>query len=241
MEVATAILLLQNAQENFRRLGMDFAQQVDLMVARLYACIAGKPAGGNEELPLLDEMTRRAQEKQLVGQVAREIQHNLAQVEQSLDGFFRNPEKGHDLAALDGPAQADRRRPDHARPLWSRFAVAGSGARIQQFAQPGYAPVADDFEAVAQQLSLLGFFVDALQNGETDYDAFVRRLQGAPASAVQAAEAEPLAAPSVEITAEQPGQETQVLFEDFRRRHKNSFSAKSPHTVRRSATWRTPS
>ena len=52
MEVATAILLLQNAQENFRRLGMDFAQQVDLMVARLYACIAGKPAGGNDDLPL---------------------------------------------------------------------------------------------------------------------------------------------------------------------------------------------
>ena len=51
MEVATAILLLQNAQENFRHLGMDFAQQVDLMVARLYARIAGNPAGGNEELP----------------------------------------------------------------------------------------------------------------------------------------------------------------------------------------------
>ena len=216
MEVATAILLLQNAQENFRRLGMDFAQQVDLMVARLYACIAGKPAGGNEELPLLDEMTRRAQEKLLVGQVAREIQHNLAQVEQSLDGFFRNPEKGHDLAALDGPVKQIA----GALTMLGHFGpvslLQGCGARIQQFAQPGYAPVADDFEAVAQQLSLLGFFVDALQNGETDYDAFVRRLQGAPASAVQAAEAEPLAAPSVEITAEQPGQETQVLFEDFR-------------------------
>jgi hypothetical protein len=32
---------------------MDFAQQVDLMVARLHACIAGKPAGSNEGLPLL--------------------------------------------------------------------------------------------------------------------------------------------------------------------------------------------
>jgi chemosensory pili system protein ChpA (sensor histidine kinase/response regulator) len=41
MEVATAILLLQNAQESFKRLGTDFAQQVDHMVARLYACIAG--------------------------------------------------------------------------------------------------------------------------------------------------------------------------------------------------------
>ncbi|MBK7898038.1 MAG: hypothetical protein IPJ99_01345 [Betaproteobacteria bacterium] len=62
MEVATAILLLQNAQENFRRLGTDFAQQVDLMVARLHACIAGRPADTDEAIPLLDEMTRRAQE-----------------------------------------------------------------------------------------------------------------------------------------------------------------------------------
>ena len=215
MEVATAILLLQNAQENFRRLGMDFAQQVDLMVARLYACIAGKPAGGNEELPLLDEMTRRAQEKLLVGQVAREIQNNLAQVEQSLDGFFRNPEKGHDLAALDGPVKQIAGALTMLGHFGAVSLLQGCGARIQQFAQPGYAPVADDFEAVAQQLSLLGFFVDALQNGETDYDAFVRRLQGAPATAVQAAEAEPLAAPSVEIPAEQPGQETQVFFEEF--------------------------
>ena len=216
MEVATAILLLQNAQENFRRLGMDFAQQVDLMVARLYACIAGKPAGGNEELPLLDEMTRRAQEKLLVGQVAREIQNNLAQVEQSLDGFFRNPEKGHDLAALDGPVKQIAGALTMLGHFGAVSLLQGCGARIQQFAQPGYAPVADDFEAVAQQLSLLGFFVDALQNGETDYDAFVRRLQGAPGSAVQAAEAEPLAAPSVEIPVEQPGQETQAFFEEFR-------------------------
>ena len=102
MEVATAILLLQNAQENFKRLGTDFAQQVDLMVARLYACIAGRPAAADEEIPLLDEMTRRAQEKLLISQVAREIQNNLAQVEQALDAFFRDPAKAHDLSGLNG-------------------------------------------------------------------------------------------------------------------------------------------
>ncbi|WP_153147457.1 Hpt domain-containing protein [Dechloromonas sp. H13] len=197
MEVATAILLLQNAQENFHRLGMDFAQQVDLMVARLYACIAGKPAGGNDELPLLDEMTRRAQEKLLVGQVAREIQNNLAQVEQALDGFFRNPEKGQDLAALDAPLKQIA----GALTMLGHFSavtlVQDCGGRIQAFARPGYTPAAEDFEAVAQQLSLLGFFVDALQHGETDYDAFVRRLQGGQPEGGEQAVAEEAAATGV--------------------------------------------
>jgi len=217
MEVATAILLLQNAQENFRRLGMDFAQQVDLMVARLYACIAGKPAGGNEDLPLLDEMTRRAQERLLVGQVAREIQNNLAQVEQALDAFFRNPEKGHDLAPLDGPVKQIA----GALAMLGHFSAVSMlqecGARIQQFASPGYVPVAEDFEAVAQQLSLLGFFIDSLQHGEADFDTFARRLHGVEQPVAEAAtEDEVSAPPSIEGRVEQGMEATQILFEAFR-------------------------
>ena len=43
MEVATAILLTQNAQDNFQRLGQDFAHQVDVTVARVQGCLAGAP------------------------------------------------------------------------------------------------------------------------------------------------------------------------------------------------------
>ncbi len=217
MEVATAILLLQNAQENFRRLGMDFAQQVDLMVARLYACIAGNPVGGNEELPLLDGMTRRAQEKLLVGQVAREIQSNLAQVEQALDAFFRNPEKKQDLAALDAPV---RQIAGALAMLGHMPAVAlaqGCATQIQEFARPDYAPLASNFEAVAQQLSTLGFFVDALPHGESDFDVFLRRLRGTPAPETGEMAGEDLSAvPSVEVQLEQHKHETQSLFEAFK-------------------------
>ena len=183
MEVATAILLLENAQEGFKRLGTDFAQQVDLMVARLYACIAGKPAADDAGVPLLDEMTRRAQERLLIGQVGREIQNNLAQIEQALDGFFRDPSKGHDLAQLDAPVK----QIGGALAMLGHFSAAKClkecGSRIQQFAQPDYSPADEDFEWLANQLSLLGFFVDALKNGESDFDAFVRRAKGeAPVS-----------------------------------------------------------
>ena len=217
MEVATAILLLQNAQENFHRLGMDFAQQVDLMVARLYACIAGNPIGSDQELPLLDEMTRRAQEKLLVGQVAREIQTNLAQVEQALDAFFRNPEKKQDLAALDAPIRQTAGALAMLGHMSAVALVQGCGTQIQEFARPDHAPLASDFEAVAQQLSTLGFFVDALQHGESDFDVFLRRLQGtsAPETDEEAAE-DRSAVPSVEVQLERHKHETHSLFEAFK-------------------------
>ena len=215
MEVATTVLLLQNAQESFIRLGTDFAQQVDLMIARLYACIAGKPAAADEGIPLLDEMTRRAQEKLLIGQVGREIQNNLAQIEQALDGFFRDPSKAHDLTQLDGPLK----QISGALAMLGHFSAVNSlkdcGQRIQQFAQPGYKPVNEDFEAVANQLSMLGFFVDALQNGESDFDAFVQHMKGEkPVDDDEIAEPSP--APSVEAQLAQQALDTHVLAEAFK-------------------------
>ncbi|MER2539686.1 MAG: Hpt domain-containing protein [Azonexus sp.] len=215
MEVATAILLLQNAQENFRRLGTDFAQQVDLMVARLYACIAGRPVASDQGLPLLDEMSRRAQEKILLGQVGREIQNNLAQIEQALDSFFRSPEKTHDIAALDAPFKQVAGALSMLGHFTALADVKECSARIQRFAQADYQPAAEDFETVAQQLSQLGFFVDALKNGETSYDAFLNRLQGSPVALADDAE-DDAPAPTLEVQLVQQKQETQALYEAFK-------------------------
>ncbi|MCG2575505.1 Hpt domain-containing protein [Dechloromonas sp. XY25] len=214
MEVATAILLLQNAQESFKRLGTDFAQQVDLMVARLYACIAGKPAA-DAAMPVLDEMTRRAQEKLLISQVAREIQNNLAQVEQALDAFFRDPSGEHDLALLDGPLKQTAGALAMLGHLSAAASVTACVAQIHALAAPGSAHAAEDFENVAGQLSTLGFFVDALPSGETDFDAFVARLQGETAAPEE--DDEELAAPeptvSVESELARQARDTQALVE----------------------------
>ncbi len=215
MEVATTILLLHNAQEHFKHLGTDFAQQVDLMVARLHACIAGRPVSAEEDIPLLDEMTRRAQEKLLIGQVGKEIQNNLAQIEQSLDAFFRDPAKAHDLGQLDAPLK----QVAGALAMLGHFPAVDSlkacGERIQAFAAAGYDPAADDFESVADQLSLIGFFVDALQNGESDFDAFAARMRGeVPADAEE--DSEPPPAPTVEAQLAQQTRETQALVDALR-------------------------
>ena len=82
---ATAILLLQNAQENFRRPGPILPSRwISWSPASVPALRADRRDTG-DAVPLLDEMTRRAQEKLLIGQ-SPEIQSNLAQIEQALDG-----------------------------------------------------------------------------------------------------------------------------------------------------------
>lgn len=176
MEVATAILLMQNALENFRHLSTDFAQQVDLMVARLYGCITGKTAA-EQGLPALDEITRQAQEKLLITHVAREILNNLAQVEQSLDRFFRDPSKTAELATVDGPLKQIA----GALTMLGHFGAVSHlnecVAQIRRFAEADYTTTDGEFEALARQLSLLGFFVDALEHGETSYEAFLSRVE----------------------------------------------------------------
>ncbi len=211
MEVATAILLIQNAQESFRRLSTDFAQQVDLMVDRLYACIAGRPAA-DTEVPLLDEMTRRAQEKLLIGQVGREMQNNLAQIEQALDAYFRDPNKVPDVAKIDGQIK----QVGGALAMLGHFGAVSSlkecGSRIRAFAEKDTSPAESEFEAVAHQLSLIGFFIDALQTGESDFDSFLRRMEGQEEPVIEEEE-ESLPEMTVEAQLAKQTQETKALVE----------------------------
>ncbi|HNO72171.1 MAG TPA: Hpt domain-containing protein, partial [Accumulibacter sp.] len=205
METATAILLAQNAQENIQYLDSSFAHQVNVMVDRIQGCIAGTPPRPESELPSLDEMSRLAQEKMVVGQVAREITSNLAQIEQVLDGFFRDAEKRADLNGLETPLRQvigalTMMRHDDA------VAVLRQCAKdIATFSEADYVPQVADFENVAEQLSLVGFFVDAMQHGTTDFATFVNKMQTA------AARKQDDTAVSVEQELEQQKRDTHAL------------------------------
>ena len=177
MEIATAILLTQNAQANFHRLGADFAHQVDVTVARIHACIAGNPLQAGSEVPLLDEMSRQAQEKLLIGQVAKEIQNNLVQIEQVLDSFFRDAEKRGDLSSLVSPFHQIIGAMVMLRQDSAMAALQDCLKAVKRFSEPDYVPLDSDFEELASQLSMLGFFVEAMQHGADDYDSFVRQMQ----------------------------------------------------------------
>jgi chemosensory pili system protein ChpA (sensor histidine kinase/response regulator) len=185
MEVATAIILAQKAQENFPNLGTDFAHQVDVMVARIHGCIAQNPPLPGSEIPALDDMSRRAQEKLLVAQVAKEIQYNLAQIEPVLDAFFRGEGKGEDLNTLDALLNQVIGALSMMRHEGAVEALRQCSTAIKRFAAPDYVPQEADFEQVAERLSALGFYVDSLPHGGSDFESFVRGMQ--PASEIERA------------------------------------------------------
>jgi chemosensory pili system protein ChpA (sensor histidine kinase/response regulator) len=180
MEVATAVLLAQNAHENFQKLGNDFAHQVDVTVARIHSCIAGSPPTPGSEIPLLDEMSRQAQERLLVAQVAKEIQSNLAQIEQVLDGFFRDAERHAELASLNVPLRQVVGALTMMRHDGAVKAVQACAEEIQRFSADGYVATESDFERVAGQLSMIGFFIDSLPHGTAAYEQFVAQMQPSP-------------------------------------------------------------
>ncbi len=220
MEVATAILLTQNAQDNFQRLGQDFSHQVDVTVARIQGCLAGAPPQLGSEVPLLDEMSRLAQEKLLIGQVAKEIQSNFAQIEQVLDSFFRDTEKRSDLPSLDVPFRQVTGALTVMRHDSAAAAVKECAEEIKRFADAAYTPQESDFERVANQLSLIGFFIDSLQHGVVDFDSFVKQLQsGSPRGEEVVEETEEEAAVeeepniSVEQEVEQQKRDTHALLD----------------------------
>jgi hypothetical protein len=106
--------------------------------------------------------------------------NNLAQIEQVLDGFFRDAEKRADLNGLETPLRQvigalTMMRHDDAVAVLQQCAKD-----IACLLESGLCPAGvTDFENVAEQLSLVGFFVDAMQHGATDFATFVSKMQAA--------------------------------------------------------------
>jgi chemosensory pili system protein ChpA (sensor histidine kinase/response regulator) len=215
MEVATALLLVENAVENFARLGDEFAQQVALMRLRLQGCMQGKiPEGA---APMLDEMSRRAQERLLMAQVVSEIQASLRAVEQTLDGFFRDASTRGELAALDKPVRQVLGALTMLNEDRAAAALSACAAEIQRFASSDYAPAQADFERVAGTLSGIGFYVDALQHGRADFDAIMAPIGPRKAVAAEGAEAQQ-ATGTIEAGLAKGRRAAQELFDRWKQR-----------------------
>ncbi|MDP1735090.1 MAG: Hpt domain-containing protein [Sulfuritalea sp.] len=202
LEMATALLLAESALENFQSLDADFAHSAETIVNRLAALGRGEELG-TLELPHLDAMSRRAQERLLLESVAREIRSNLGAIEQTLDAFFRDTSRQATLAALKQPIRQIQGAlmvlgQDRANTVLGECATA-----IEQFAEPGFTPQAGDFEDVAKKLSALGFFVTQLQGGAADIDAILEPPPAAHAVPEEVEAPVPAAlAPTEEFAAE---------------------------------------
>ena len=203
LEMATSLILCENAAQTYARIAADpseFSMQVSAMTARLKAAITGKTEDV-PPVPALDEMSRRAEERLLMAQVAAEIQTNLRGIEQVLDNFFREPEVPHDLNGLQGQLRQVAGALMILQQDEAVKAVSGLQTQIQQFSAKGYQTRSSDFEQVAQTLSGLGFFVDALQHGPADFSRFMEPLKVRPAAVPQAAPAPVSASLAVSVAA----------------------------------------
>jgi chemosensory pili system protein ChpA (sensor histidine kinase/response regulator) len=236
LEVATALLLLENVAERFTAPGAtpgeDFREQREFVSSRLTAMKDGNLLRTAPGIPLLDEMSRRAQERLITNQVVGEMQSNLRVVEQVLDGFFRDPSHHAELTTLEKPVQQMMGALDMLGESRARDALAMCATGIHRYADPVYAPLPGDFEATAQALSGLGFYFDALINGNADFDASMRPVQSGTTGIGSAqepvsrfggvADAAPTpqapASVSVEAQLEEQKEKAQALFQEWKRR-----------------------
>ena len=219
MEVATALLLCDSALENFHNLPAEFAQQAQVMGARLEACVLGEPHSGLPGVPLLDEMSRSAQQRLATGQVIVEMQANLRLVEQVLDAFFRDPGKRSELAALDRPVKQVLGALSMLGEEEASAALRDCLKSIESFARTDN-PAQGDFETLAQTLSGLSFYIDALQFGKADFVAAMQPI-GAKKPAVASAERGTGEVPvpsTVEAQLERQKRDAQALLETFKQK-----------------------
>ena len=177
VEFATALLLAENALDGYRHLSADFPRQVQAMAQRLQAAALDlPPPDETTSIALLDDMARRAQERMLLSQVAREIQSNLRQIEQVLDGFFRDHEKRGDLAALPTPIRQVEGALsilglDRAKQL-----IELCAAEIETLAVPDSPIDQGKLESLAESLSALGFYVEAVEQQRPDAERLIEPM-----------------------------------------------------------------
>jgi chemosensory pili system protein ChpA (sensor histidine kinase/response regulator) len=185
MEYATALLLAESAFDNYTNLAGDFPQQVEAMVARLDAARAGRAAAAGA--PALDEMSKRAQERMLLAQVGREIQANLRHMEQVLDAFFRDNSKRAELSSLAKDSQQIRGALSMLGLDSAQRLLAACQEQIESYVASDTPVDNDDLEMLAESLSGLGFYIEAVEQQRPDRERLIapllaRRTGGAPAA-----------------------------------------------------------
>ncbi len=186
MEYATAILLAESAVETRGSLADNFPEQVAAMLSRLDAAQAGRPIPAATGL-LIDEIFRRAQERILIAQVAREMQANLRRMEQVLDAFFRDHAQRAELATL-GKDSLQIRGALRMLELDDAERLLGlCQEQIDSYANPDTVVDGEALELLAESLAGLGFFIEAFEQQRPNRQRLIapllaKRLGEAPAA-----------------------------------------------------------
>ncbi len=172
LEMATALLLTQNAIEHFESLGDEFERQCDVLTQRLQAAV--DPSYDTSRIPtdvsMLDEYSRKAQEKLILAQVSHEIQANLNEVEDILDKFFRDATERSRLPLVPGLIKQVLGALNIMQLTVAADLTKQILSRIERFADPEYPISPEELNWVADALSTLGLYMEALRYGQDDVE-----------------------------------------------------------------------
>ncbi len=181
LEVASAIMLAETALDTGRVPDASFTAQVARAESRLKALVAGEDlAALDAEGSDMPDATREAQERLALGQLAREMQVNLANIEQTLDEYFRRPERKANLANLNSPLRQIEGVLTVLGETRALEVLKDCERRIEALAGSEEAPPEGEFEYLAHHLSAFGFFVQDLQRGNADLDRLLRGEEAEP-------------------------------------------------------------
>jgi len=180
LEMAAAFLFMEGMLDHFTSPPPDIDQQVAVMVGWLLDAV--KPRGGAAKgagTPR-DDITQRQQFTQIRGQVAHEILENLRQVEQTVDQIARDPAARDAIATLESPVR-------QIAGALKMLGLSRANGVLSACLHLMKLSVSEDptltrasLEWVADGLSCLGFYLDALKRGEHPTEGillgFVQRL-----------------------------------------------------------------
>ncbi len=183
LEMATGLLLAQNASDHFERLGPEFQRQSDAQAMRLQAAI--DPSFDTSRIPrvdLLDEFSHAAQEKLVLAQVTQEIQANLNQAEDILDKFFRDSSQRGSLPMVPTLMKQIVGALNILQLDVAADLVKEATRRVAYFAENDAQIASEDLDWVAEALSYLGLYMEALRYGRDDSKALKSLLNRPMAS-----------------------------------------------------------
>ena len=206
LEIAGLLLQIESALDP-RVADASLDARIEATHARLAALRRGDAIAPPSAAAEFDGM-RRAQEREALGQLSKEMLSSLAQVEQTLDDYFRNPQKRAALGELQRPLQQILGALSMLGETQAIALLREAGASIARFASPDAQPDQAGFEALAHKLSALGFYIESLQHGRADLQALLE-----PGAARRTEEVPEAAAEEQALAAQQPAEAAPGLAE----------------------------
>jgi len=164
LELAATLLFLQNAVDNEDVLHADFAARAQKQHQRLVALSEGRAAPLEDTA---DSSERRAAERDMLLHLAQEVSHNLKQMEEILDTFFRDAEQRGALAQLPDLAGQAQGALSMLELVEAARLLGVATDAIKGYASEGY-PDAATQGRVADAFSSLGLYIEAHCAGRAD-------------------------------------------------------------------------